>query len=53
MNPLALWLDAWATTLRFWSSALSPPRTLPATVIDIREGHAIRARRARRWERRP
>lgn len=47
MNPLAPWFDAWAAALRFWSSALTPPRGLPASVVDIREGHAIRARRTR------
>ncbi|MGU3387011.1 hypothetical protein ACLBYG_21045 [Methylobacterium sp. D53M] len=50
MNPLALWLDAWLAGLRFWSAALAPPRDLPADVTDIREGHAIRARRARERE---
>jgi len=51
--PLALWFDAWAAGFRFWSAALAPPRRLPASVIDIREGHAIRARRARALEHRP
>ena len=47
MSPLALWFDAWVAVLRFWASALTPPRGQPASVIDIREGHAIRARRTR------
>jgi hypothetical protein len=54
--PLALWLDAWAVGFRFWAVAFTPPRRLSASVIDIRAGHAIRARRARRaraQERRP
>lgn len=50
MTPLALWFDAWAVGFRFWADAFTPPRHLPASVIDIREGHAIRARRARRRE---
>jgi hypothetical protein len=51
--PLAVWLDAWAAGFRFWADAFTSPRHLPAHVIDIREGHAIRARRARALEHRP
>ncbi|WP_342163025.1 hypothetical protein [Methylobacterium sp. SD21] len=42
MSPF-LWLELCSA---FWSAFLPPPRDLPASVTDIREGHAIRARRA-------
>ncbi len=48
MNPLALWFEAWAAYFDAWLAAM--PQRPPATVTDIREGHAIRARRAQQRE---
>lgn len=47
MTLFLFWLEA---TAAFWSAFL-PARDLPAGVTDIREGHAIRARRAEKRRR--
>lgn len=49
---VSLCADAGIAILGFWSALLAPPRDRSATVTDIREGHAIRTRRARRQEKR-
>jgi hypothetical protein len=42
-DPFAVW-RAWFDLM----ASMCAPRQPPATVTDIREGHAIRARRAQR-----
>jgi hypothetical protein len=53
VNSLALWLQACTAGLDLLTAIYAPPHHPPATVTDIREGHVIRARRARQRERRP
>jgi hypothetical protein len=59
MNPVdpfgfgAAWTGAYLAGLRALAAAIHTPERPPATVTDIREGHAIRARRARQREGRP
>lgn len=48
VDPLGIW-RAWFDLM----AAMCAPRQPSATVTDIREGHAIRARRVERKERRP
>ncbi|MEG9524274.1 MAG: hypothetical protein MIL41_00575 [Hyphomicrobiales bacterium] len=50
MSPI-LWLQTWAEALELFAALYGPERPA-ATVTDIREGHAIRARRAQRKGRR-